>query len=263
MLFAKPGEYEACGIFGIEHFFLLIITIIGIKVAVNHTDISNKNVIKKRIQIVTICAWVLEIIKIIFNLSIGNGNNINTYVPLYYCSILLYAGIFSSLGKGTLKRIGDVFLATGGIIGGIIFLILPTTSITTYPMLHYLSLQSFIYHGAMVYLGIIINKSQYVELEKRDIVYYAGLVGIMCLIAFIFNNIFDSNLMFISKDFPNNPITILYKLTGKFFPLIVSLIQIAPPFYTVIGIKKIIQRAVVKEKQETQNKEEKVLYENV
>ena len=81
--------------------------------------------------------------------------------------------------------------AIGGIIGGIIFLILPTTSITTYPMFHYLSLQSFIYHGAMVYLGIIINKSQYVELEKKDIVYYSGLVGTMCLIAFIFNNIFD------------------------------------------------------------------------
>ena len=261
MLFAKPGEYEACGIFSIEHFFLLIITIIGIKVAVNYTDTSNKNVIKKRIQIVTICAWILEIIKIIFNLSIGNGNNINTYIPLYYCSILLYAGIFSSLGKGTLKRMGDVFLATGGIIGGIIFLILPTTSITTYPVFHYLSLQSFIYHGAMIYLAIIVNKSEYIELEKRDIVYYAELVGTMCLIAFIFNNIFDSNLMFISKDFPNNPITILYKLTGKFFPLVVTLIQIAPPFYTVIGLKKIMPKTTIIEKQEV--KKEKEVYENV
>lgn len=263
MLFAKPGEYEACGMFSFEHLLLLVLTIMAIKIALKNTDTSNKNVIKRRIQVITICAWVLEIIKIIFNLSIGNGNNINTYIPLYYCSILLYAGIFSSVGKGTLKRIGDVFLATGGIIGGIIFLILPTTSITTYPMFHYLSLHSFIYHGAMIYLGIIINKSRYIELEKRDIVYYAGLVGEMCLIAFVFNSIFDSNLMFISKDFPNNPITILYKLTGKFFPLVVSLIQMAPPFYTVIGIKKIIQRAVVKENQETQNKEEKVLYENV
>ena len=194
-------------------------------------------------------------------MAIGNGNNINTYIPLYYCSILLYAGIFSSIGKGTLKRIGDVFLATGGIIGGIIFLILPTTSITTYPAFHYLSLQSFIYHGAMIYLGIIINKSKYIELKMNDIVYYGSLVGIMCLVAFVFNNIFDSNLMFISKDFPNNPITILYKLTGKFFPLIVSLIQIAPPFYTVMGLKKIMHKTAIIEKQEV--KKEKEVYENV
>lgn len=263
MLFAKPGEYEACGIFSFEHFLLLILTLIGIKFAVNHTDLSNKNVIKKRIQIVTICAWVLEIIKIVFNLSIGNANNINTYIPLYYCSILLYAGIFSSIGKGIIKRIGDVFLATGGIVGGIIFLILPTTSITTYPMLHYLSLHSFIYHGAMIYLGIIINKSKYIEIEKKDIVYYAELVGVMCLIAFIINNIFDSNLMFISKDFPNNPITMIYKLTGKFFPLVISLAQMILPFYVVTGIKKLMPKTLVIEKKEIKNEEEKVSYENV
>lgn len=263
MFFAKPGEYEACGIFSFKHFFLLILTLIGIKIAINHTDTSDKNVIKKRIQIVTICAWVLEIIKIVFNLSIGNGNNINTYIPLYYCSILLYAGICSSIGKGFIKRIGDVFLATGGIIGGIIFLILPTTSITTYPMLHYLSLHSFIYHGAMIYLGIIINKSKYIEIEKKDIVYYAELVGVMCLIAFIINNIFDSNLMFISKDFPNNPITIIYKLTGNSFPLVVSLAQMILPFYVVIGIKKLVTKTSVIEKKEIKNEEEKVSYENV
>ena len=250
MFFARPGEYEPCGIFSIEHFILLALTVIGIKIAINFTDINNKEKIKKNIKAITISAWVLEIIKIIFNLAIGNGNNINTYIPLYYCSILLYAGIFSSIGKGTLKRIGDVFLATGGIIGGIIFLILPTTSITTYPVFHYLSLQSFIYHGAMIYLGIIINKSKYIELKMNDIVYYASLVGIMCLGAFVFNNIFDSNLMFISKDFPNNPITILYKLTGKFFPLVVSLIQMVLPFYAVVGTKKVIQRIVGKKEKE-------------
>lgn len=261
MFFAKPGEYEACGMFGFEHCFLLILTLIGIKVAVNSTDISSRNVIKKRIQIVTICAWILEIIKIIFNLGIGNGNNINTYVPLYYCSILLYAGIFSSIGKGKIKRIGDVFLATGGIVGGVVFLILPTTSITTYPIFHYLSLQSFVYHGAMIYLGIIINKSRYIELEKKDIAYYAGLIGLICLISFIINNIFDSNLMFISKDFPNSPITIIYRITKKAFPLVISLVQMILPFYAVVGIKKTMKKTVLLE-QKIGDKE-KVVYENI
>lgn len=251
MLFAKPGKYEACGIFSTRHFLLLTITIIGIIIAVKHTNMSKKNVIKRNIQIITICTWILEIIKIIFNFKIGNGNNINTYIPLYYCSILLYAGIFSSIGKGIIKRIGDVFLATGGIIGGIIFLILPTTSITTYPMLHYLSLQSFIYHGAMVYIGIVINKSKYIELESKDIIYYSSLLFVMCISAYIVNNICDSNLMFISKDFPNNPITIIYKISGKYFPLIVSLAQMTLPFYIVYGIKTFIKKlSIRKEKNE-------------
>ena len=261
MLFAKPGEYEACGIFSFEHFLLLALTIIVIRIALKNTDTSDENIIKNRIQVVTLCAWILEVIKIIFNLAVGHGNNINTYIPLYYCSILLYAGVFSSIGKGVIKRIGDVFLAIGGIIGGVIFLILPTTSITTYPVFHYLSIQSFLYHGAMIYLGIIINKSRYIELEEKDIIYYAGLVGTMCLIAYIVNNIFDSNLMFISKDFPSNPITILYKVTGKFFPLVISLIQMLPPFYTVMGIRKIVLGIKVMNKQVVED--EKAIYENV
>lgn len=255
MFFAKPGEYKPCGIFSFGHFILLALTIIAIKIALDYTNTSDKNLIKKRIQIITVVAWILEIIKIIFNLAIGNGNNINTYVPLYYCSILLYAGIFSSIGKGVVKRIGDVFLATGGIVGGVIFLILPTTSITTYPILHYISLQSFIYHGAMIYLGIIINKSKYIEIENKDIIYYSGLVGLMCLIAFVFNTIFDSNLMFISKDFPSNPITIIYKLTGKYFPLVVSIAQMTLPFYVCIKLKLKIKKFELK-------KEHKLLYGN-
>ena len=254
MLFAKPGEYLPCGMFSIQHFSLLSLTIIGIIIAIKNTKLNDKKDIKKKIIIVTISVWILEIIKIVFNLYIGNKDNINTYIPLYYCSILLYAGIFSAVGKGKIKRIGDVFLATGGMVGGCVFLILPTTSITTYPMLHYISLQSFIYHGVMVYLGIIINKSNYIEIENKDIIYYSGLIFAMCFIAYIVNKNFDSNLMFISKDFPDNPITIIYKITGRFFPIVMSLTQMILPFYTVVGIRKNIEKLKIRN-------EEKIVYE--
>ena len=89
MLFAKPGTYEPCGIFSAEHFFLLAITLLVIGIAIKRIDTTKKNVVKRNIQIITICAWILEIIKIVFNFAVGNGNNINTYIPLYYCSIFL------------------------------------------------------------------------------------------------------------------------------------------------------------------------------
>ena len=160
MFFSKPMEYNSARIFSIQHLALLCLTISGIIFAVKYTN-NKRSTILKNIRIVTIAVWILEIIKIIFNFKIGNGNNLNTYIPLYYCSILLYAGVFSSMGNGFIKRVGDVFLATGGIVGGVLFLLLPTTSITMYPMFHFITLQSFIYHGAMVYLAIIINKSNH------------------------------------------------------------------------------------------------------
>ena len=144
----------------------------------------------------------------------------------------------SSFGKGKIKRIGDVFLSTGGIIGGIVFIIMPTTSLPKYPMLHFISLHSFLYHGIMVYIGLLINSTNYIQLELRDILYFAELVGTICAVALVINNIFDSNLMFISKDFPGTPLTILYHLTGRFFTPIMIIAQMTLPFLVVYSVEK-------------------------
>ena len=239
MLFAKAGEYQSCGMFTTGHFELIIITIFGIVIALKNTINKTKEEVKQIIKRCIIAMWVLEVIKIAFKLCTEDISNLNNYVPLYYCSILLYAGLLSSFAKNRLKRVGDVFLATGGIIGEIVFMILPTTSLPAYPMLHIVSLHSFLYHGTMVYLGLLINAIHYIELEVSDIKYYATLVGTVCILAYIINKIFDCNLMFISKNFPGTPIEILYNITGQFFTPIIYVAQMTLPFYIVYGIKNV------------------------
>lgn len=239
MFFAKPGVYKPCGMFNYKHLLLFIAIAMIIGIAVKNTKINNKEHIKKIIQKTTIIMWILEIAKIIFLISIGEGRNINKVIPLYYCSLLLYSGVFSSIGKGFIKRLGDVFLATGGIVGGLTFLVFPTTSLPEYPMFHFISVHSFFFHGTMVYLCIIINKFKYIELKFSDILYYAGLIFIICLGAYIVNTKFGSNLMFISKDFPNSPVTILYNWAGKMFTPIMMFLQMTVPFIGVYGILKI------------------------
>jgi len=243
MFLASPGEYEACGIFTIQHFILVIITIIGVIVALKYT--VNKKDVHKIIRNCTILVWFLEIIIIAFKIAVIGTSNLNEYVPLYYCSLLLYAGALSSFGKGKLKKVGDVFLATGGIIGGIIFILFPSTSLPTYPMLHLVSIHSFIFHGIMVYLGLLINITEYIKLENKDIKYYSGLIGIICLIAYIVNKIFGSNLMFISENFPGTFIEIIYNLSGKLFTAVMILAQMFLPFYVVYGIICIIKKQQV------------------
>lgn len=238
MFFARPNEYEPCGIFTTKHFILIILTIVAISIALKKTIHKSKEEIHKIIKNLTIVIWILEFVRIGFNIYIGNINNVNECLPLYYCSLLLYAGLMSSFGKGKIKRIGDVFLATGGIIGGIVFIIMPTTSLPTYPMLHFISLHSFLYHGTMVYIGLLINATNYIELELKDIIYFAELIGGICIIALIVNNIFDGNLMFISKDFPGTPLTILYHLTGKLFTPIMIIAQMTLPFLVVYSVEK-------------------------
>lgn len=242
-MFSNIGEYKPCGIFTKGHFILIIITIIEIFIALKYSFKKNKEEVHKIIKNITIVFWILEVIKIIYSINHNPLSAVNTYLPLYYCSMLLYAGLLSSFGKNKLKRIGDVFLATGSIIGGTVFLIYPSTSLPTYPAFHFLSIHSFLFHGTMIYIGLLINKTGYIKLRKEDIKYFASLVGIMCIIALIVNNIFDANLMFISKNFPGTPIEFLYKITngGVAFNLIMIVTQMTLPFYVSYYVIKKLQ----------------------
>lgn len=245
MFFSKPGEYAPCQMFSRGHFTLLSITLVVVIVALYFTKNKNKNKnqVKNIIQKSTIFLWILEIIKIIFNFAIGNGVNPNNYIPLYYCSLILYAGLLSGFAKGTLKMIGDVFIATGAIIGGLFFLFCPNTSLPAYPMFHYISIQSFVFHGTMLYLGLLVNITNYIDLRITDIKYYASLVTIISCVSYVVNEILGTNFMFISNNFPNTPVEIVYNLTGRFFSLAMIIIQVVGPFYVVYFIKYLIKKA--------------------
>ena len=231
-MFSNMGDYEPCGIFTTGHFILLTVTIICIILALKFTYRKNKEDVYKIIKNLTIIICILEIIKIVFSIYQGSFADVNSYVPLYYCSILLYAGILSSFGKGNFKRAGDVCLATGSIIGGIVFLIYPSTSLPMYPAFHFLSIHSFFFHGTMVYLGILINITNYVELKLSDAKYFAIIIAIMSILALIVNKISNGNLMFISHNFPGTPIEIIYNLTNGniWYSFIMIVAQMTLPF---------------------------------
>ena len=176
MLFARPGEYKPCGIFSLEHFGLIAVTIVCIAIAIKNTYKSSKEEVKKIIKNCTIMLLFMEIFIIIFKLCTGDPRNVNNYVPLYYCSILLYAGTLSSFAKGKIKRMGDVFLATGGIIGGIVFILLPTTSLPAYSEFLIFSSHSFLYHGILVCFGFLFNFSHYLHAITSVSVYFATFI---------------------------------------------------------------------------------------
>lgn len=236
-LFSKLGEREACGIFTIGHFTLLFFSFIGIYIALKLSKSKKKEDMKRIINISTTILWVLEIVKIVFNLLTGNANNPNTYIPLYYCSLILYAGPLSIFGKGIFKRVGDIFLATGSIVAGLSFLILPITSLTNYPAFHFISIQSFILHSLMIYVGIMVNKTKYVEYTKEDFKYYFWFICIFGAIAHTVNIKLGTNLMFITQNFPNTPIDFIYKNTGVLFPIIMIILQATIPFYVIMFLK--------------------------
>ena len=257
MLFRSAEEVTPCGMFSIEHFIMLGITAFCIAIALKYTKNMEKENVKKLIQRSTIILWILEIIKIIFNIINYGINEVNKYVPLYFCSLILYAGIFSGFCKGVLKKIGDVFLSTGGIIAGLIFLISPLTSLTTYPAIHFISIHSFILHGTMVYIGLLMLITGYTTIEKGDIKYYSAIILVISGVAYIVNLIFDSNLMFISQNYPGTFIEIIYNITGPIFPIFMVAAQATMPFYVVYGIYRLATKKIKANSKEDIKEEEK------
>lgn len=242
MFFAKSGVYKPCGIYNLKHLIIALVTLTGIAIAVKNTKVKKQEDIKRIIKTATTIVWILEIMKVIFMFVTGQAKP-NKVIPLYYCSLLLYSGLMSSFGKGVIKKMGDIFLATGGIIGGVVFIIFPTTSLPEYPLLHFISLHSFFFHGTMIYLGLIINKFKYVDVKFEDIKYYASLIFVVCMAAYGVNRVFGSNLMFISQDFPGNPISVVYNNTGIFFTPIMILLQMTLPFLMVYGVLYLIEKS--------------------
>ena len=239
MFFAKPDIYPACGLYNFKHLISIIIIVILLILSIRKTKINNKNDITKLIKILTLILWILEIIKIIFNFIIGNIDNVNTYVPLYYCSILLYAGVLSGFFKGILKKIGDVFLSTGGLFAGIAFLISPGTSLGIYPLFHFISFQSLFYHAIMIYLGIIIIKYNYIDVKVKDFKYYTIFICIICILAYIVNINFDGNLMFINNGF--GLFNIFSKIFDQYYCLMMIIGQMTIPFFLGLIINKVIK----------------------
>ena len=79
-------------------------------------------------------------------------------------------------------------------------------------------------------------------MESKSRVEYSILNIATGMGGYIVNNIFGSNLMFISKNFPGTPIEIIYNISGKYFTLIMSLGQMILPFYIVYEVVKQMEK---------------------
>lgn len=233
---ADEGEYPAAGIPSPAYFIWNFITIAIIGTALHYTLRWSHSDLRNLLKYIIVTLWALEIFKIGYRWHYGYKKDLNTWVPLYFCSITLFAGLLSAFGKGLLRHIGDVFMATGGLVGGVCFLMYPSTSLLIYPAYHFLSFHSFLYHGCMTYIGILLNRSGMVNLTWHDMIYAFFYTVFFCILALILNEKTGSNLMFISKSFPGALGTLIKRIFKKGYTLFMILIQATAPFVSIMLI---------------------------
>lgn len=249
MFFALPQEYPPAGLWSWGHILLLLFTLFVACLALFFARRMQPDGVRRTVQVATVLLVSLEMIKIFFVLLRTGSRNPNDFVPLYYCSLTLPAGAMSAWARGKWRRMGDAFLATGGLVGGAVFLLFPTTSLLRYPALHFISLHSFFLHGLMVYLGLLLLLHGTYRVRLRDATAVAALVSAMCAVALCFNLVYDrvsgkevANLMFLSKDFPGTPLSPIYHALGVFYTPVVWLAQAFLPFLLVYACNRLLLR---------------------
>ena len=204
--YAPRGKFEACGMFSASHIISASICFIAAVICAL-IFIKKSNASLRRIYKTTaISLSVLEAIKILHSFIYGDLY-LDAWFPLSYCGLLIFAAWFAGFGSSYFKTAGETFIAYGCPIAGIIFLIFPTTSLMSFPIWHYFSLYSMLFHGLMIFLGIVqLNAEKSLDLKRY--LSYAFFVALFSIISIILNSIYNCNLMNLREPY-NVPVELI------------------------------------------------------
>ncbi len=105
---------------------------------------------------------VLEAIKILWETYSGKTVNVEWtgVLPLYPCSIFLYAMPFAVWGRGYVRQAACGYVCSLGLLGGAINFVYPATILGSYSCLSFAGFHTFLYHGTIVFCAatMLINR---------------------------------------------------------------------------------------------------------
>lgn len=261
--FCKENEYEPVGMFSVGHIVTLIIFLLIVAFCAYKCRKIGKDKAIFLTKIIAIVVTVLEIIKITIAFINDEGDKLDHWVPLYFCSMFIYAAWLAGYAKGKIADLGRAFVGTGGIIAGLSFLIFPTTSFTMYPLFHYFCMYSMVYHSLMVFLGITYLLNGVVKIDKKSFIDYVIFCSVLNILAIIVNSIpiyihvdnvptsgynypypYYTNFMFLKRA-GNIPVKILCDISDKvpvIFTILMFIICIFGTYFLIWLVVTIIEK---------------------
>lgn len=228
---------DICGIFSAWHFIVIAGFFLVSFFAIYFSQKLSQKQTKTVLLVIAIAVTVMEIVKIVLRLC--KGANGNSWIPLYFCSLFIYA-IWLSFSKNQhIKNTGYSFMVFGGIFAAISFIIYPSTSLMLYPLWHPSSLHSILYHGLMFYSGImVILKKLYVP-KAKDFFLYLIFTTIASLVAIIINHFLGTNMMFLGNPFGLPILSDILNYSKILYILLAYIAQCVILFWLNYGIYKL------------------------
>lgn len=106
---------------------------------------------------------VLELVKILWETCAGARVELNLVgiLPLYPCSIFIYAMPFAVWGKGYVRRAACGYVCSLGLLGGAINFVYPANVLSNYSCVSFAGMHTLFYHGTMVFCAVTMLISGY------------------------------------------------------------------------------------------------------
>lgn len=231
---------DIAGMFSLWHFIFLIIFVGLLLGALFCCRRATNAQVQKVIWWSAIIVTIVEVIKIVLRIAKGGGTD--TWIPLYYCSLFIYAIWMTRSKKEWLSRMGYAYITMGGIMGACLFTLYPSTSLAIYPALHPASIHSLLYHWLMAFVGILVLwKKQYTP-TARDAALYGVFVLTACVIGYFVNEAVHSNCMFLHHAFKLPVLDNLLQASHAAYICVVVLAQAAGMYWMNFGIYTLIHK---------------------
>ncbi len=85
----------------------------------------------------------------------------DSVLPLWHCSIFLYAAPFAIFGKGKVRQSACGYICTLGLLGGAVNFVYPATYLSVYSCISMAGFRTVFYHGAMIFTAVTMLLSGY------------------------------------------------------------------------------------------------------
>ncbi len=163
---------------------------------------KRKHLLKKTYIILWATMSIVEVIKITYESTTGKtlGVDLQWILPLYPCSLYMYAMPFAIWGKGNVKYSACGFVCTVALMGGAINFVYPMTVLPYYSCISFIGMHTFIYHGILFFTAVTMLSTGYHSFKGVTKWWQPVLASIPALIlsipANIVNYTVDADYMF-------------------------------------------------------------------
>ncbi len=239
MFYDHFDESQIAGIFTLPHFIVLAFYFVLFVVALVLSRKMREETVVRVTFGTAIAVTAMEILKM--SLRIAKHSPADQWLPLYFSSLFIYASWLSLSKNRTLRTTGITFMSFGSTTAGVCYAFYPSTSLLRYPIWHPASIHGLLYHWLILYVGALTLWKRF-RPEAKNFWHFFVFVTAFTIPAFICNEIWDFNLMFIGKPFALPPLQFLYDASPYLYAAVVYVAQTIALYWVWFGCYKLVRR---------------------